>query len=262
MRNEDFENTMIDAIDHDPPATVPATVKTTTATAPAGTKLINPFDLFLQREEGSDAFFEGDFITINGQTGVWMRRKELISTTTRFLCNMREIALGWVKFVDGKVQDRMTGFLIDGYERPPREALDDYEERHWPFNRQGKREDPWKKTTYLPMRCVEDDENVVFGPFADTQRKAIRQFIAIYRRTERDGRVPVVLLENRSFPNNSGGTTYVPTFKIIGWEYWNGVPPPELQPVKVPAAPAAKPVLTKPAAAADRRDDMDDEIPF
>ena len=98
-----------------------------------------------------------------------------------------------------------------------RDQLDDLEERDWPLNRRGKREDPWKKTTYLPMRCMEDDENVVFGPFADTQRKAIRSFVGVYRRSDRDGKDPVVLLENRSFENQSGGTTYVPTFKIVDW---------------------------------------------
>ena len=237
----------------DPPTTQPAT------------RLVNPYDLFLQREEGSDAFFDGDFVNFNGQTGAWTRRKEPIGATVPFLCNMRQIALGWVKLVDGKPVDRRTGFLIEGYERPERSSnqLDDHEASRWPLNRRGEREDPWRKTTYLPMRCMEDGENVVYGPFADTQRKAIRSFIGIYRRSVRDGKDPVVLLENRSFVNQSGGTTYVPTFKIIGWEYWDGAPAPDVQPVAVPTAPAATPAMVKLAApAAAKQDDMDDEIPF
>ena len=214
---------------------------------------------------GDTVFFEGDYIFFNGQTGKWSRGadKELIGSTTPFLCNMREICVGWLKFVDGKT-DRQVGRIIDGYVRPPREALDDQEEQRWPFNRRGEREDPWKKVTYLPMRCMEDGAPVVYGPFSDTARRAIKSFVAVYRRrSEHDGKMPVVLLESRSFPNTSGGTTYVPTFKDAGWEYWDAAPAPEVRPVPLPPPAPAKPATAKLAAPVDaRRSDMDDDIPF
>ena len=140
------------------------------------------------------------------------------------------------------------------------------EECTWPWNKQGtKREDPWKKTTYLRMRNMEDDGLVIFGPFADTQRAAIKKFVAIVRRVDREGKQPVVLLESRSFKNQAGGLTYVPDFKIVGWKDWEpDTPALPLTPIAVPITPPAKAPPPKLAAPARKRSDpdMDDEIPF
>jgi hypothetical protein len=222
--------------------------------------LINPFDLYLQREDGDVVFFEGDYISFNGQTGKWTRGsdKKPINATTQFLCNINEIYIGWLKFADGKTE-RHVGRIVDGYVRLPREKLGDLDQRIWPLNRRGEREDPWKKVTYLQMRCQEDGEPVVFGPFSDTARRAIKSFVAICRRTDRGGKLPVVLLGNRSFQYQSGGTTYVPDLKIVGWEFLDGQPVPEPQLVPLPATPAT----AKLAAPVDvKRDGIDDEIPF
>jgi hypothetical protein len=241
----------------DKPTTVVPITKTPT-------KLVDPFDLYLQHEEGSGAFFDGDFINFNGQTGAWTRGpdKEPIGATVMFLCNMHEVWLGWIKLVDGKIVDRRIGRLVDGYQRPPREELDDFEEHSWPRNRRsGEPEDPWHQTTYLPMRCMEDDAPCVYGPFAATALRAIRDFVATYRRVDRGGKFPVVLLESRSFQNQGGGTTYVPVLKIVGWEYWDGTPAPEVEPVPIKPPSAAKPAALPPRKAPGRGD-MDDEIPF
>jgi hypothetical protein len=256
MHTQDFE----DAIDELDGKT--ADTDGTALAQPPARQLINPYDLYLQREEGGAVFFEGDYVFFNGQTGKWSRgpEKELISATVPFLCNIQEIYIGWLKFVDSKTF-REIGRIIDGYVRPPREALDDLDQRYWPVNRRGEREDPWKKVTYLPMRCMQDGEPVVYGPFSDTARRAIKSFVAIYCRSDRAGKLPVVLLENRSFQNQSGGTTYVPELKIVGWEYWDGQPAPEPQPVPLPPPAPAKPA----AKALPKRgelNDFDDEVPF
>ena len=74
----------------------------------------------------------------------------------------------------------------------------------------------------------------------------------------------MVLLQTRSFQNQSGGTTYVPDFKIVGWEFWEPDTPAEpLQPIAVPIAPPGKPAAAKLSAPGKpKRDDMDDEVPF
>jgi hypothetical protein len=266
MKDDAFDDTAFDEIDREKPTAKPDTPPTDGGTALAQSPaqpLIHPLDLYLQREDGDIAFFEGDYVFFNGQTGKWSRGsdKEPINATVPFLCNMHEIHIGWLKFVPDSKPERKIGRIVDGYVRPAREALDDLEEQYWPVNRRGDREDPWKRVTYLPMRCMEDGAPVVYGPFSDTARRAIKSFIAIYRRSNRAGKFPVVLLETGSFPNKAGGTTFVPEFKIIGWEYWSGQPAPEPQPVTPPPPAPAKPSV-KALPKRGELSDMDDEIPF
>jgi hypothetical protein len=250
MREKEFDTIVNDEATTAAPATVPAQ------------QLVDPYALYLRNEGGGGGFFAGDYLNFNGQTGVWSRNKMPIGATVPFLCNMHEIWIGWVKFVkDGKPVHEI-GRIIDGYQRLPREALGDTDEEDWGVNSRGEPQDPWKEVTYLPMLCQEDDEPVVYGPTSPTARKAVADFVAVYRRSDRAGRFPVVLLEESSFPNTFGGTTYKPQFQIVGWEFWDGVPAPEVQPI-VPPSPvaAAKPALVAPKAIT-ARGDMDDEIPF
>ena len=151
---------------------------------------MSPFDLYLEREPGGTDFFDGEFVHFNGQTGAWTRgaKKIPIGSTVMFLSNMREIAIGWVKVVDSRIVDRQIGWVKDGYERPPREELDDRDDRRWPFNNRDEQEDPWKMTSYLPMRCLEDGEPVVFGPFAPTQLAAIKNLVQVFQRVNRGGK--------------------------------------------------------------------------
>jgi hypothetical protein len=226
---------------------------TTAAPAIPEQQLIDPFALYLRNEGGGGGFFAGDYLNFNGQTGAWTRNKEPIGATVPFICNMHEICIGWIKFVkDGKPIHEI-GRIIDGYQRLPRAALGDTDEEDWGVNSRGEPQDPWKEVTYLPMKCLEDDEPVVYGPFSFTARKAVADFVAVYRRADRAGRFPVVRLESRSFQNKSGGITYVPELKIVGWEYWDDVPAPEVQPIVPPSLPpspvaAARPALVAPKA--------------
>ena len=118
--------------------------------------------------------------------------------------------------VDGKRVDRQIGRVFDGYVPPAREALDDLDRRCWPLNKRGEREDPWLETSCLPLRSLEDGEMVVFSPLSKTARKALGDFVGVYRRADRNGKFPIVVLKSRQ----SGGLTYVPLFEIIGWGFW------------------------------------------
>jgi hypothetical protein len=251
MQEKDFDDTTVnDEATTAAPATVPAQ------------RLVDPFALYLRNEGGGGAFFAGDYLNFNGQTGIWTRDKQPIGATVPFLVNMHEIYIGWIKFIKDSKPVHEIGRIIDGYQRLPREALDEADEGNWP-SVHGKPQDPWKQVTYLPMRCLEDDEAVVYGPFSFTARKAVADFVAVYRRADRGGKFPVVLLESRSFQNQSGGMTYVPELKIVGWEFWEAdTPAPEIPPVPPPPpVAAAKPALVAPKAIT-ARGDMDDEIPF
>ena len=141
-------------------------------------------------------FFDGDFLNFNGQSGCWSlgQNKDPIGATVPFICNVRGIAIGNVKMIDGKIVDREIGFISDGYQRKPPELLPDRDKRYWPYNKlTNEREDPWKPTSYLPMRNMENDAAVVFGPFSKTARGEIRALVKVmpaYRsRRQGPGRV-------------------------------------------------------------------------
>jgi hypothetical protein len=250
-----FDSDVIDEIDREKPAAPAARPD-----APPSMKLMNPFDAYLEREGVDAVFFEGKYYNFNGQSGAWTCNKTPVDLAAPLTCHVSGgIALGWIKMVDNRIVDRShLGYLIDGYQPPPLEELPDRDDRHWPFNRQGRKEDPWRKTIYLPMRTA-DGESIVFGPFADTQIRAVNNFIRICRRTDRDGKDPVVLLGSESFRNVYDGITYKPTFKIVGWEFWTpGVPAPPPKPVWVPVAPPPPAKLAAPA----ERGNLDDENSF
>ena len=254
----------MDEIDARAAAASSTTALTTAVTAPPSTRFVHPLDLYLEREPGGGGFLiDGEFITINGQTGAWARgsNKEPISATTPFLVNLNGMAIGRVKLVDNEIVDREIGLVAEGYERKARAKLGDCDERRWPIDkRTNKRVDPWKPTTWLPMRCMEDDKLVVFGPLAPTQLEAIKRFVSVCRRTDRGGKDPLINLVSESFPIRHGGVTYKPVFKIIGWEYWEpGVPAPQPRPIAVPIASPSPPATPRKRGAVD---DMDDEIPF
>ena len=248
--------------------TLPAAAANPVASvAPPGYRQVHPLNLYLENEPGGGTFFEGEFINFNGQTGEWSlgrdRNKRTIGSTTPFLINTAGMAIGHVKCVDGKIVDREIGLVADGYQRKAREELDDYPEHCWPYNN-GERQDPWRPTTYLPMRNTETDELVVYGPFSPSARKAIKDFVAVVRRSNRGGMDPVVLLGSRRFPNKHGGINYAPVFTIAAWEYWDGQPAPALSPIAVPIAPPAAPAPTMSAASRKSSGDCDfnQDVPF
>jgi hypothetical protein len=267
MQEQDFTNDTT-TVDHGGGDAAPAT---TPATVPAQ-QLVNPLEHYVKSEGGGSAFFEGDYLNFNGQSGTWTlgADKDPVDADAQFLCNIHEIHVGWIQFVkDGKPL-REIGRIIDGHQRKPRKELGDSDEEDWPV-KHGEPQDPWRMVTYLPMLMLGEGDNndpVVYSPFSMTARKAVADLVDVYCRSERNGKFPVVKLGERNFLNKSGGTTYVPDFTIIGWEFWNGEPVPEVAPVPIsPPAPAptatASPAPAKAIAARkDLRGDMDDEIPF
>ena len=159
--------------------------------APPGQRWMDPYDAYLQAEGTPEVFFEGRYYGFNGQTGLWTSGKlqQPINLAERLLCNLAGVAVGWIRMLGDKIDTRVLGFLIDGFQPPAREALPDRDTNKWQLNKQGVKEDPWKKTIYLPMR-TQQGESVVFAPFAVTQINAVHQFLRTCRRTGREGMRP------------------------------------------------------------------------
>ncbi len=193
----------------------------------------------------------------------WVRgqKKEPIGATEPFVANMHEARHGWIKFAkgDGEGVRHHTMLVMECPQLPPCPVCGDTADEH-----SDKRCD-WRPVVYLPLRSVADAGDVVcFTGTGKGARKAVAQLCGVYARpgADRQGKDPVILLESRSFENNSGGTTTWPIFKLVGWDYFvPGQAAPPVQPVAVPLAPPTKPG----AKALPKRgelDDMGDEVPF
>jgi hypothetical protein len=250
-----------DAVDTDATSTVPATTPATAVTAPPGMKLVDPFAHYAASE--SDAFFDGDYARLDQKAG-WVRGQEKnpIGATEIWVAGVHNARHGWIRFAksDGERAERPTVLISEHPELPPCPACGGTAQEH--EHDKLKRCD-WRPVVYLPLRSATDPDDVVcFTGTGKGARKALAQLCGIYSRpgAERRGKSPALILDSRSFENESGGTTTWPVFKIVGWEFFMpGVPAPELTPIAVPITPA-----DKPAAAKTKRgvSDMDDEIPY
>jgi hypothetical protein len=252
-----------------------APARTTTAGATDLTKHVNPFVLFRQRNS-SGGFFKGDELKMDHNTGALLRgrgnNKTLIEPgQRRYVVNPNLMIERWVKFVDGKLVDQKIYRTVEGELAPTdREEFGiDLDEHTWPLVN-GKRKDPWSREVYLPMRGT-DGEVVAFKATGKNAIAEIGELVGMYGSADRGGKVPVVEIESRTFKaTEHGNMIYVPVFRPVDWELWDGVPTPMAQPVAVPIAPPPEAVTTKvkavtakPATRQSQSDvDLDDEIPF
>ena len=224
--------------------------------APPGMKFVDPLTHWAQ-QNSSGAFFKGDLIKLNYRDGQWTRGegKSPISATETFIANPNEIIDGWLKFVDGKLVDKDLARLTDGLMPKEPEELPDRDERRWPMGRDGKRRDPWQRALYLPMKGA-DGEVCAFSATGGGAIEEVADFVDMYRRADRGGKLPVVRLGSRSYEHKEYGyDIFVPTLKLVGWDYWEpGQPAPPVRPIMVPIAPPAPAAKAQP-----RHGDMDDE---
>jgi hypothetical protein len=264
---QDIDDDVIDATDRDTDAkpkagrsgsaTTRAALVTTAAADPPMPKLVHPFRRFIERHS-SGAFFEGDFIQVNGNTGEITRgsNKVPVGATEHFRANLHGAQEGWVKLVKGQPEERRLGLIVEGFEPPERWELGDMEKHLWDKN-----QDPWKPSCYLPLR---DNAGALccFSSMNVSGCDALSKLLEVYMRpgADRGGKCPVIRITTTSYFNKTyNRDVFKPLFEIVGWEYWDGqTPMPEIALIEVPAEPAIK----KPAPRKLPRSDMDDEIPF
>jgi hypothetical protein len=272
-----MHTTLDDTIDDKIDATTHASVPATTATAPPGMKLVDPFAHYAASE--GDAFFDGDYVKLDQKLG-WIcgQEKRLIGATETFVAAVHDARHGWIRF--GENRERRTVLISEEPELPLCSACGGTAQEH----EQGKLCD-WQPVVYLPLcSATNPNDMMCFTGTGKGARKALGQLCGIYRRpgTDRQGKSPVLILNSRSFKNESGGTTAWPVFKIVDWEFFTpGVPAPEPTLVAVPIAPPSSPATPKLAGAfgssgpsvrerapalagagAGKGGDLDDEIPF
>jgi len=161
--------------------------------------------------------------------GDWLAGEddEEIEPGTRFVVNMDQLAIGWVKWVANKPEQQIMGLLVEGHQPQKRESLGDHDETLWEVDQNGKARDPWQFTNYVIMKepgadGSKDDNLYTFASSSKGGLNALGGLCKAYgkeMRTKPD-QYPVVEIgvDSYNHPNRELGRIKVPTFKLVDWE--------------------------------------------
>lgn len=164
-------------------------------------------------------FSKGDYLCGEDQ--------EELPEGTRLVANMGTLAIGWIKWVDGKPDQQVMGLLVEGFKPPKRSELDDTNEEDWEVDEQsGQPRDPWQFSNYMvlkdPGKPATDEFLYTFATSSRGGLGAIGELCKVYGkaiRTKPD-ELPVVALNVTAYdhPNKKFGRIKVPVFEVVDWE--------------------------------------------
>lgn len=180
---------------------------------------------------------------------------DVIPAGTRFTANVDALMAGWVKWINGRPVDHALVRVVDGLLPPQRDDLGDTDEDQWQYDNKGQHRDPWQQVNYLPML----DEHGEIYTFSVTSIAGIREIGSLCRayadrRKSGDDSFPLIEINIDSFQHRdrSIGRIKYPRLDIVGW-----VPKEKFANALTGAGVTEpKPIVTQ------KRDDIDDEIPF
>lgn len=173
---------------------------------------------------------------------------------TRYVANMAELSIGWIRWADGKPQERRMGLLAQGYKPESRDALGHTDQTQWETDGDGKPQDPWTFTNELPMAELETGEQVTFAASSKGGIGGVGNLCKAYGREyrQRGDLVPVIELQRDSYMHPVYKKLYVPVLPIVDWIENSGVPVPAND-AAPDAAEEEKPAATKAAAGSKTR---------
>src|SRR5262249_5799227 len=137
-----------------------------------------------------------------------------VAIGSKFIAHIDQLALGWVKFVGGKVAEQRIGRAADGFALPAREELGDTDESQWQIDK-GEPRDPWVYQQYLGLEN-KDGELFNFVTASKGGISAISKLINLYGKNVRNG-LPLIRLEVGSYKHKQYGRTEVPEFPVVHW---------------------------------------------
>jgi len=146
-----------------------------------------------------------------------------IEEGTRFVANLDELLVGWVRWHDTKPTDHVMGKVVAGYQPPRRNDLGDLDPDNWEVDETGKARDPWQPSNYLLLQGTGDREGELFT-FTTSSRggiNAIGDLCLKYGKTlrQRPDQYPVIEIGTGSYlhSNKSFGRIKYPLLTIVGW---------------------------------------------
>jgi len=162
--------------------------------------------------------------------GFWVTGKEEtpFPASQKLTAIMDEALVGWIKWVDQRPEQQLTGRIAENYRPQKRDELGDLEEDLWDVDDRGAPKDPWQLTNILVLRKTGTDgkDNDDLFTFSTSTKGGVSAFGAlctIYAKEMREhgeDLYPVIQLETSSYkhPNKHYGTIQTPVFKVVDWE--------------------------------------------
>jgi hypothetical protein len=145
----------------------------------------------------------------------------------RCVAHADEIDLGWVRWSDGKPEDRRVGRVADKFIPPPRSELGDDDERQWDVQDDGTRRDPWQFQMSVPVTRLDNGETYRFVTGSKGGLACLGKLTRAYGRRVQDEEVPglpVVELKADHYKHRTYGKIFTPLMVVVGWTSESGKP--------------------------------------
>lgn len=160
--------------------------------------------------------------------GDWLvgEANEEVEIGTRFVCNMDQLMVGWLKWVDNKPDQQIMGLVVEGYQPPRRHTLGDDDKTQWEIGTDGKERDPWQFSNYLIMKTPGepgiDEELYTFATSSRGGLNAIGDLCKTYGKAmrTRPDEYPIIEIGVGKYnhPNKEYGIIKFPTLTVVDWE--------------------------------------------
>lgn len=156
--------------------------------------------------------------------GEWFsgQNNDPVPAGSKFVANMDELLVGWIRWYDNKPTDHVMGRVVDAFQPPRRHELGDLDQNEWELDNSGQPRDPWQESNYLLLMSADDDNELyTFASGSKGGKNAIGALCLAFSkgRIEHKKEWPVVKISGSSYrhPNKQLGTISFPVFEIVGW---------------------------------------------
>jgi hypothetical protein len=146
---------------------------------------------------------------------------------TRCVAHADEIDLGWVRWADGRPEERRVGRVADTFVPPRREDLGDNDVQLWDLQYDGTRRDPWQFQMSVPVTRLDTQETYRFTVQSKGGLACLGKLTRAYGRRVQDERapgLPVVELKADSYKHRKYGKIFFPAMIVVGWTGETGKP--------------------------------------
>jgi hypothetical protein len=146
---------------------------------------------------------------------------EEVAHGTVLAAYMPSLAVGYVRWEDGRPIEVIMGPVGEGFLPPKRDALSHADQSKWEKFDDGGLRDPWQLSNTLIMVDLENDELYTFSTSSKGGLGAIGELCKVHGKHIRlkPDEVPLVELDVGSYQhsNRSFGEIRFPIFKVVGW---------------------------------------------
>ena len=139
----------------------------------------------------------------------------------RLIAHMGDLAVGWIKWEDGKPTEQVMGRLADNFHPPLRSELGDLERDDWAADGSGAPRDPWQFSNYLILMNPENGDLYTYASGSKGGKQAVGELSKQYGKAmrHRPDQFPVIALGAGEYPhpNKQFGNIKIPKLEIVAW---------------------------------------------